>query len=382
MDLHWLFRTDIVKDPASFGPPPKHVNRSEVKPHSPVVGKSYNTTGLNANPNSVALKTAPSGGWGAPLPQETIEVVKQYGQHAEEEEEEARPKPPPMPYRANTTGLNTSNLPKPPIRMVDNDPEEYQSPQSASTPSTSRPRPQPPPRLPARQNSHPDEFSAQAPPPYTAATQTAPGQLNQGSLNRLGQAGVSVPGLDIGRTTSPPSTSAVSQSPQATGAPSSGQLSELQARFNRMPGRVSSPPAQSPQQTGGGTTWAQKQAALSTASKFNKDPSSVSLSDAKAAGSTLNNFRERHGEQVASGWQSAQGLDKKYGVSGKVGGWAQGQGQSQEPSPSPIASPPPSASAAAGKKPPPPPPKKKNLTEAFSNGTSAPPIPHFSKPRQ
>ena len=48
-----------------------------------------------------------------------------------------------------------------------------------------------------------------------------------------------------------------------------------------------------------GTTWAQKQAALSTASQFQRDPSKVNSADAHAAFSTANNFRQRHGEEVA-----------------------------------------------------------------------------------
>ena len=54
---------------------------------------------------------------------------------------------------------------------------------------------------------------------------------------------------------------------------------ELQNRF----ARLNAGQSQSQDQPAEGTTWAQKQAALKTASNLNKDPSSVSASDAKSA---------------------------------------------------------------------------------------------------
>ena len=46
-------------------------------------------------------------------------------------------------------------------------------------------------------------------------------------------------------------------------------------------------------------------------------PSSVSFSDARAAASTANNFRERHGEQAKTGMQKAQDMNQKYGQQAK-----------------------------------------------------------------
>jgi hypothetical protein len=129
-------------------------------------------------------------------------------------------------------------------------------------------------------------------------------------------------------------------------------------------------------------------------SDFKKDPSSVSFADAKSAASTANNFRERHGEQVASGVRTANSLDQKYGVSGKVGGYlgsAGGGGSGTEAgrTPSPAQSHLGNISSVAGllgkKKPPPPPPPKKK-PELGGNAVDAgdedmpPPVPTSTRP--
>lgn len=129
-------------------------------------------------------------------------------------------------------------------------------------------------------------------------------------------------------------------------------------------------------------------------SDFKKDPSSVSFSDAKSAASTANNFRERHGEQVASGVKTANSFDQKYGVSGKVGGYlgnAGGSGSGGEAgrTPSPAQSHLSTISNAAGllgkKKPPPPPPPKKK-PELGGNPVDGgdddapPPVPMSTRP--
>lgn len=172
-------------------------------------------------------------------------------------------------------------------------------------------------------------------------------------------------------------------------------MSELQSRFGKFgisgagQGAGTGAGTESPPAPAQGTTWAQKQAALRTISDFKKNPSSVSFSDAKAAAGTANNFRQRHGEQVAAGVNKANGLDQKYGVSGKVGGYmannggsngtAAGSGSTQ----SHLST----ISAAAGmlgkKKPPPPPPKRK---PDFGGGDGAgdaappPPVPMATRP--
>lgn len=84
--------------------------------------------------------------------------------------------------------------------------------------------------LPPRQNEYPDEFTPPPPPSYGEATQPAapsnPASLNQSAVNRLGQAGVSVPGFGIGNNAAP------SETLSAQGHPN--QLNELQQRFSRL----------------------------------------------------------------------------------------------------------------------------------------------------
>lgn len=174
-------------------------------------------------------------------------------------------------------------------------------------------------------------------------------------------------------------------------------MNELQSRFSKFGGfGKSSTPSPPPTQgaPAQGTTWAQKQAALKTMSDFKKDPSSVSFADAKSAASTANNFRERHGEQVASGVSKANSLDQKYGVSGKVGGYLGSAGggssgaeagRATSPAQSHLST----ISNAAGllgkkKPPPPPPPKKKpvlggNPVDA-GDEDAPPPVPMSTRP--
>ncbi|RDA87264.1 hypothetical protein CP532_1347 [Ophiocordyceps camponoti-leonardi (nom. inval.)] len=210
--------------------------------------------------------------------------------------------------------------------------------------------PAPPPRLPPRNSPSVGSTGGGSNPNYLE------GCLNQGATSRLGAAGISVPGLGIGSATSP--------QPAPSSSPSS-----------------SSTPATTSNE--GGTTWSQKQAALKTAASFHKDPSTVSMADARSAASTANNFRQRHGEQVKAGWDRASGLNQKYGVTDKLGAFADKHHLSGDSS---------SAAAAGSKKPPPPPPpKKKSSLGSFSasesgggqggGSSSPPPIPSSTRPK-
>lgn len=349
-----------LKDPASFGPPPKHIHY-----HSAVAA------------NATSSDTPGRGGLSAPLLQEedSAQQRMQANREAQARAEEEANKPPPGPYRVDTTGLSTANLPRPPV---------FRPGQATSSPSANeapKPKPKLPPRLPPRQNSHPDAYSEPPPPPYseTPRDTTVPSQglLNQEALNRLGNAGVSVPGLNIGNNASPPvpprqNTSLSNPPVSPTTAGNQGpQLSELQTRF----AKISTSPTGSQPSTAG-TSWAEKQAALKTANNLRNDPSKVSLSDVRNATSTANNFRERHGEQAAAGLRAANGLNQKYGVADRVNSYAS---PASPASPPPPQSPTPSSPSGVGKKPPPPPPRKKK--ELTSNSDDPPPIPLASKPK-
>lgn len=268
------------------------------------------------------------------------------------------------------------------------------------------PPPSLPPRLPPRQYTNSPGAQPRLPAPEAPSRQT--GFLNQGAVDRLGSAGASVPGFGIGGGGSrpalpPPRSTNASPRPFSAVSPppaSSSSVNELQARFSKFGvGKSSSSEATAspqPPPPSQGTTWAQKQAALKTMSDFKKNPSSVSFSDAKSAASTANNFRQRHGEQVAAGVSKANSLDEKYGVSGRIGGYmgnrnndaggsataagSTGAGRAQSHLDT--------IGAAAGilgkKKPPPPPPPKKKPDLGGGSAVPAadepPPIPMSTRP--
>ncbi|KAL9130400.1 MAG: hypothetical protein Q9217_001408 [Psora testacea] len=358
-----------LKDPDTFGPPPKKVNYP----------------GGTAGPNTA---TPDRRGLGAPL---TAEEIQAKNNDVRRQEEAARKSaPPPVPYRADRTGISMQSLPKPPTRAAAIDGDGI-----GGNPVTKL-KPKLPPRLPPRQNSHPGVNASSPPPPYTAATQgSQDGSIEPVAVGGLGQAGVSVPGLGIGHTSSPSQQQQETnpwRDPGSSATPSSNP-SGLQSRLSSLMGNSASPTTQSPfsPPPAHGTTWQEKQAALKTASTFRNDPSSISMADAKATASTANNFRERHGEQVAQGWKVGNGLNEKYGIVEKAnsyGGNTSGAGTGASlPTPSENVT----ASPAAGggglgqaaaifggfKKAPPPPP-----TSRITGGAgSPPPVPLNSKPK-
>ncbi|KEF57008.1 uncharacterized protein A1O9_07198 [Exophiala aquamarina CBS 119918] len=421
-----------LKDPSSFGPPPKNVN--------------YH--GGAALPNEI---TPHRDGWGAPLTQDQIHEASLAASRPAEEEvqEQVTPAGPPLPYRADRTGLRTDHLPPPPTarRDINTSPAP---PNGAQQPP--KPKPGLPPRLPSRQNtaSSVAGLPVSSPPP---AYETLPAKqpspqpsshfgINQAAVNRLGDAGVSVPGLGIGSqstSTNPwqnePSQSTIPKSPSPNPPPSTApalnQLSELQSRFSRMNSTTQPPPPVQQSQSQAqpqGTSWAEKQAALRTASNFQKDPSSVSMSDARSAATTANSFRERHKEDISAAGQRANQFNRKYNVTGKLNSFLEKhsspssettpqipQYQQQQQTSTPVAvhephnssavapehiqpqpqvqqqSPELTASISRKPPPPPPPPKKPANMQRSINGTagsagavtgavSPPPVPLGTKP--
>lgn len=331
-----------LQDPDSFGPPPKNIN-------------FHGDAAFPVSPGTRSLTQSPLAATRTSQNRATQQGVTQ-----------GKPAPPPTPFRADRTAVIPSTLPKPPVRSAtfsaDNDPPAS---------SNRAPKPNLPPRLPPRQNSHPLESAPHdPPPPYSPPAQTESSNLtvdtqsetaNRGAIDRLGAVGVRVPAFGIVGTQS---SSEASESPGAT-VPNSN-INGLQSRLaNLSTGHESQSSTSTPPNASGGTTFAQKQAAFKTASAFRNDPSSVSAADAKAAASTANNFRERHGEQVAQGWKLGAGLNQKYGIANRLNSAASPQIASSSPAPS---SPPHtngSATTGSGinRKPPPP------------------PVPHGSKPR-
>lgn len=213
-----------LKDPSSFGPPPKHIH--------------YH--GAAALPNET---TPDRRRLEAPLSQNQIAEQNAHHQQAIEEEAAQNPPAPPVPYRVNTTGLSTNNLPPPPVRHLDS-PSSGPASASAAAPASAKPKPQLPPRVPPR-NATPTSHSPSAPPPSYTATQppASQGYINQEATSRLANAGVSVPALGIGEANA------------STPASSGGQganINELQSRFSQMrtnsgsPSGTHQPPARTP----------------------------------------------------------------------------------------------------------------------------------------
>lgn len=355
---------ETLKDPAAFGPPPKNVN--------------YH--GGAAVPHMITPDTT---GLGAPLSAEEIQAK----QTRDEEEAQAvaeaarRPPPPPVPYRADTTGLSTRDLPRPPVRRI----EHVQEPATAVPLISAKPKPSLPPRLPPRRNSGRLQPVFSPPPSFDSAAvepSTQQSYVNQGAIDRLGAAGVSVPGLGIGEASNSDNPWRDQQGLFANNAASGPTISagpkpnELHSRFSKL--STLSPKPDPPTQ---GTSFAQKQAALKTVGSFHKDPSSVSFTDARNAASTANNFRERHGDQVASGWKSASGMNQKYGISNRLNSYTSSASTSPVIAATPGLASPSSmnVSPIPAKKPAPLPPPKR-IGASGSSAQEPPPVPLSSKP--
>ncbi|KAL4766470.1 uncharacterized protein BDW70DRAFT_155138 [Aspergillus foveolatus] len=342
-----------LKDPASFGPPPKHIR--------------YH--GAAALPNET---TPDRSGLGAPLSREQIN--NSYTRKQQEEEEERRKaeeaaKRPPVPYRANRTGIDPSTLPPPPVRRTGSVAE--------SAPASASPRPVPsvPPRVPPRTSTITPASHTPTPPAYTPnlegaeQSQAADGYLNQAAVSRLAQAGVSVPALGISARPSNPT----SPAPSYNQAP----VNELQSRFSQMRTNSASSPSPAPS-----PPVQQTQSPVNSASNF---------SDARSA---FNDFRSKHSDQIESGKQKLNGFNQKYGISERINNALDsksgntGQAPPIPPHPnlsrSTTMSSSDTASLAQRKAPPPPPPQKKaELRSAPVNtGSPAPPpLPLGTKPR-
>ncbi|KAG5977751.1 hypothetical protein E4U56_006870 [Claviceps arundinis] len=370
-----------LKDPASFAPPPRRTGSGLPPALPPAESRTRRTV---ASPPSYASSQADSLER-APRNTNPPAIEASYS----ESQDEQRPQP--TPYRVDTTGLSTQHLPRPPPRR---DGADGRSPSMYSETKSTSPAPKAagPPRLPPRL---PPRRATSSP---LAEENKSHGLLNGASIQRLGATGISVPALGIGRAGSatpsssgrpppPPSQPSHEASPSAGTAAGSGkwgsQINELQGRFANMKTSSSAPPAPAPASASAqnppsqGTTWAQKQAAFKTASSFHKNPSSVSFSDAKAAATTANNFRQRHGEQVASGVKTANNLNQKYGLMDKVGGAYTGAQSALGQVPNGTTT----AGLGTKKPPPPPPPKKKpGLVVAREDGEGPPPVPMGTRP--
>lgn len=218
-----------LKDPASFGPPPKHI-------------AVHGQDGVDANRQRQPPPKPARPSQATPAPPTPLRE---------------QPREAPSPTQRTGTGNRVNNYGE---SIISPDASQVQQP-------TFMKKPKPPPRLPARQTEHPGENAPEPPPTYGASQydrqvnseappQQGAGYINQDATRRLGRAGVSVPGFNIGEsfTQSPQSASAPSRPPlpsrqlqssqssnqnQFAGATPSDQVSELQSRFASMGRRPS-----------------------------------------------------------------------------------------------------------------------------------------------
>ncbi|RHZ61480.1 hypothetical protein CDV55_101937 [Aspergillus turcosus] len=338
-----------LKDPSAFGPPPKHI--------------------AVHGPGAVPNQTTPDRrGLGVPLSQEEIQhaQARQQEQIRAEEEEAQRPAGPPLPYRANTTGLNTDNLPPPPARRM-------HSPASSVSSASSRPVPSVPPRIPPRLNSTPQSHPETPPPAYSPSEPASEGLLNQGAVSRLSNAGVSVPAFGIGDNRS-------SSSNTTGGAVGQASVNELQARFSQMRTSSSQSPSQAPSPSVRGSTTHPESSAVST----------------------VNNFRERHNDKIQAGKERVQDFNDKYKISQRFNNFVDEKRSANTSISSKQFRPPPTPphpnrnqpssdsveidALNQRKAPPPPPPKKAAMRSTPVNAPSPsspipPPLPLSTKPQ-
>lgn len=325
--------------------------------------------------------------------------MPEQAQTREAEEQRAReeanlPLSPPKPYRVDTTGLSTSNLPKPPLFRGRPGQEQQLETQPPSLPLIARAapptppqrpahtkqqqqqqrsptaKPSLPPRLPLRQNPNPEQNAPPAPPTYKDATKQQqapprnPGSINRCVLDRLEAAGVNVPGLGIGAhkddhsaSSGPPARFADGPTspqapawsqPQSVPAMTRGpELSELQSRFSRMSSSTA--------------------ASLSPSNPSN----STGPSTSQLAGQGARMFNHWNQQQQQQQQQTTGIVNTRTGDTVDVAGSAQ-------------------RTATTKKLPPPAPPKKKTLLDVQRGAgdgdgggpsTPPPPIPLGSKPR-
>ncbi|KAJ5901513.1 hypothetical protein N7495_002041 [Penicillium taxi] len=341
-----------LKDPSSFGPPPKHIN--------------YH--GAAALPNET---TPDRRGTGTPLSEQNYEQNLQQQQAMEAEEEAQRPRPPPVPYRADTTGLSTNHLP-PPVRRLD-------SPNSTSS-ATGKPKPQLPPRLPSRTAS-PALTDLPPPPAYSPVPPTPEGYINREAATRLSRAGVSVPALGIGEKT---------ESAHITNGQNDPALDNMQSRFST----THSPSANNPYPMSADSSLPP----LPTFRDRHQDK--IDLGKQKWGGVTsrFNTFVEDRKFSAAA--------NKRIPRPGDLPRSSTAPSTAPSPAPKPVPKPvhvpgpaipsravqsPPTESSigaqAQRKKPPPPPPKRAemrtpiNTPSDISTSPTPPPVPLSTKPR-
>ncbi|KAK4085617.1 uncharacterized protein Triagg1_607 [Trichoderma aggressivum f. europaeum] len=254
-----------LRDPNSFAPPPKRTGSGLAPPPPPSTAKRS----VVAAPSKYQ---DPHGPRVEPPPR----FADEHQLEAYEADQEAQPASS-GPYRVNTTGLTTDHLPPPPVRRDaagSRSPPSYDSVVGAAPGDTKAPSL--PPRLPPRSGSGTPDRTASP----LSTLGVSSGSLNQGAINRLGAAGISVPAFGIGSSSpSHADDEAPPPKPPRPNATPPSHLNELQNRFARLgtshTGSSTGPPTPPTEAAAvaavaaaaapAAATWAQKQAAIKPA---------------------------------------------------------------------------------------------------------------------
>ena len=256
-----------LRDPNSFDKPPKH--RDTISGSS--ISRDADYTPLSR------AEDAPG-----------YNVSSREPESSSHKEVDSRPA---GPFVADTTGLDTSRFPKPPVRSVTDVPT---SPVATTGSPTSNFKPSLPPRLPPRQGTISPKTSDQNLSQNSSIKSTAEraGYLNQGAVGRLGRSGVSVPDFGIGSNS--PDTAAKK-------SPTGLNVSGLQSKFNQL--NTSSP--------------TQSSALDSNSVWSSAKTGSSSASDMADTASAVNNIHKKHGNQIAVGVKAANDANQRYDIANK-----------------------------------------------------------------
>lgn len=259
MHDHAATPLSALKDPSSFGPPPKKVNYNGAPAERAFDGGSQKGP---LTPAEYRAREEERLKWEkeeAAREKEARRLEKETKLRLRAEQQGEQGASGLSPYRNDSTGLSTTQFAPPVARRVAADGTIVIRP---TAPSMSKPKPSLPPRLPDRQNNN-FKIGAPSPPPRNqsalAESPSSRGQLSQGSLGASDATSVSTPSpaeqsptdhSGMPRLPARTSTGSSSNGP-ITALDNNAQLNELQSRFARM--RATSPTTAAAPTHGG--TW-------------------------------------------------------------------------------------------------------------------------------
>ena len=261
-----------LKDPKSFGEPPKHRDTVSLPYGVDSLSDSSRSRAEDAHSYTTTSSRRP--------------------EIASEEQEERKPS---GPFIADTTGLDTSRFPKPPVRSFAGGPSSPVAGAAFMESPVAQAKPSLPPRLPPRQPSGTTKTSEQDA-SRDSPTNSSPrsvGYLNQSAIDRLGKSGVSVPGFGTGSNTV---NDATKEPPKGVNA------SEFNSKFDRL--NVS------------GSNHSPIFDNTSIWSNSGKD--SMSISDMKNTAAAAKSIHENHGDQISQGVKTMNNADEKYNIANKL----------------------------------------------------------------